>query len=207
MPDGLEPGHQVFLEWYGPDDVYHAARSALEEVRADQLVFLAPLERGHPVALPPGTAISVVSQGRRHAVLAEVRAVRTEPGDPPLLVTTAPTQLTPTTPRRFVRVPVELPATLSDGRGWLMDLSATGCLLRWVQGRPPDPGTTVTLQVTLPPATAPISLTGRVVRVEPARRAAGLDFVGLDRRTQEAIIRYVARRQSELLRQGLLGGP
>lgn len=200
----FRPGSQILLEWFDPQGVYHSARTMLQDVGEQGMCLEAPIERRMMVRIEPGTEITLACHRKSDSVVAVVRVTELKPGTPPLLLTTLPQATDRTTQRRFYRVDVDLPVAFENGGGRMLNLSGSGCLLRWEEADAPDPGHQVAFDVKLPSFSLAMSLAGRVVRSYPSRDRAAVDFVGLTRAQQDELVRYVFLRQNELLRLGML---
>ncbi|MCX2728208.1 PilZ domain-containing protein [Thermomicrobium sp. 4228-Ro] len=104
-------------------------------------------------------------------------------------------------------VPEELLLLSTDSdpqplRGTIVDLSAGGIRLRLPQQL--RPGDRLAVRFALPGTTQPVGAVAAVRRVVPVERADpprwdhGCQFERLDRRTEDAIVRFVFQRQREL---------
>ncbi len=124
------------------------------------------------------------------------------------LVISRPTRIIRQSRRRFYRIDVDLHAETSSGPCRVWNLSGSGCLLTLLAGSPlPPVGTDLELRLPVPGVPAPLHIRARVVRQflpNVGSPRLGVDFVQLKRREEDAIIRYVFARQTELLRRGLL---
>lgn len=90
-------------------------------------------------------------------------------------------------------------------RGTIVDLSAGGVRLRLARAL--RPGDRLALRFTLPGISHPVGVVAQVRRVVPLEHADpprwdhGCQFERLDRRTEDAIVRFVFARQRELAKQ------
>ncbi|MEW6750087.1 MAG: response regulator [Candidatus Latescibacterota bacterium] len=233
----LEVSDPVELRLADPETgEVHRYRTVVTDVAVDGFCVSLPTEGGVPVPFAAGTrlAVSLWKGFADHRFPA--RVLGRQAGHVPALRLSAPVPAeVRRTPRRDyfradTRLPVHLRLGEGEGQGRLpavmVDVSGGGCGLRL--GQPLAVGATVRLDFDLPlPAdreghdhTRPIrDLLGRV---QSCRRAggerlrrgqrphhlAGIEFTPLDNTTRNTLLRYVAWRQREVLRQLVEGrGP
>jgi hypothetical protein len=127
--------------------------------------------------------------------------------NPPVVVASRPVEVPRWSRRRYYRVDVELPVRSAAWDGTIVNLSAEGCLLVVPPAATPEPDSVHLLRLRLPGSGPPLTLRGRVLRVERAPRASrvAMQFTGLTGEQRERIIRYVFDRERELLGRGVPG--
>lgn len=153
----------------------------------------------------PGTLLTLFRHGRFDAYTGNVRMRELALGPPVLLLTDVPVGVERRAHRDLYRVDVDLPADGEDWAGRVRNLSGSGCLLVIAEASTLVPGTGVDLQIGLPPPHGPLLVSGEVARTpERPPGAVGVEFLGLTRGQQDNLVRYVTRRQAELLRKGML---
>lgn len=179
----------------------------------DEAVHLAaPTERQVPVHLEPGTEvkISYLSQEPMRGCrwTAKVRVRGTIQGHIPILVVSRPDQWIRTQDRRFVRVPctLDVHAVYDDSAcsGLTQDISGGG--MRILVPTKLKPGKKILLQFTLPPEDS-MELAAQVVRRMPKQGdlfPTAVEFVDLEERERDKIIKFVFAEQRNLRRKGLL---
>jgi hypothetical protein len=162
--------------------------------------------REPPPSLRAGARCGLVSHAGREALAATVVVQEVRAGVPPIVVTGPPSGVRLVGRRGFYRVDVDLPTQGPGWRGRVVNLSGSGCLMAIERGGPVGVGTTLRLALHLPTRPEPLWVDGRVVRTRRLvmGHAVGVEFVDLSRRDQDELVRYVTRRQSELLRKGVL---
>lgn len=202
----FRPGTSVSLH-YSLDRIVRSHRSRVEDLTGDALILLAPEARGIPERVPPGTEVTLLARHKAGSFAATVVAREVRPGSPALLVVSRPRRMEKTSRRQFFRVEVDLPVSEGDVTGRIVNLSGSGCLLVTSATNPPGLGSKVRLVLDIPGIPQQLSVTGIVVRSETAtnkdQHRIGIEFVELHENTQEAIVRYVMRRQAGLIRLGL----
>ncbi len=204
----LQPGTAVQIAWTEGGHE-HRHRTLVADLTPEALLLQAPTRRGVVVRIDAGRRLELSVRRDASAFHSAAVAIGLEQGAPPLLRLKLPAPWTETSQRDFFRVDVDLPARTSAGPGRLTNLSGGGCLLALDSPPYPDPGATLQLTLALPGVDTPITLAAVVVRVFDQEGAArfGLSFRAPDRRTQDRLVRYVAVRQREMLRLGLLRAP
>ncbi len=201
----LQPGTAVQITWTTGTHT-HRHRTLVADLTAEAVLLQAPTHRGVVVRIDAGRQIELSVRRDTSAFHTTVAAVGLQQGPPPLLRLRHPEAWTETSQRDFFRVDVDLPVRTSAGPGRLTNLSGGGCLLALDTPPYPEPGATLELTLALPDAPVPLTLAAVVVRVFDQEGSArfGLSFRNLDRRVQDRLVRYVASRQREMLRLGLL---
>lgn len=202
-------GAQVHIESVDEDGELVSYKTRIEDMTDQQLMLQLPYEKGAPVRFEPASRLLILRQDdeQRVSYAATVSVVEARPGQIPVLVVTKPTDYEVVPRRRFFRCPVRLPVQIGEVQGEATNLSGSGVLV--VLPASPDwkPGAEVKLELALPGEEEPLSLDGRVVRVHNLpggrRQAVAFDFVHLRERTQDTIIRYLFKRQRELIKHGL----
>ena len=209
MADALEsfrPGSVARIRVTDEAGVTQACRVLVEDAVPRGMVLRVLSPRFPVAALTVGAPVTLLRHNRLHALASSVRLREIRAGEPTILVTDVPLAVERGTHRDLFRVDVDLPA---NGEGWggrIVNLSGSGCLLVIEDGERPVPGDPIRMSVRLPSLPAPIDLWGEVVRSPGvgAIRSVGIQFVGLTRRQADDLVRYVTRRQSELLRRGAI---
>jgi c-di-GMP-binding flagellar brake protein YcgR len=202
----FSPGTSVSLH-YSLDRIVRSHRSRVEDLTDDALILLAPETRGIPERVPAGTEVTLLARRQAGSFAATVVAREVRPGSPALLVVSRPKHVEKTSQRQFFRVEVDLPVSEGDVTGRIVNLSGSGCLLVTSATNPSNVGTKVRLVLSLPGTARQLPVTGIVVRSDGAREEGqskiGIEFVELHENTQDAIVRYLMKRQAELIRLGL----
>ncbi len=200
------PGCSARVQCMRSDGTGQAFRVFVEDAAADGLTLRLVGGRCPTGGLGAGVRLALVRHTPRTALAGSVRLREVRWGDPPILLTDVPDDVRPATHRHLFRVDVDLPVHGDGWKGRIVNLSGSGCLLRVERGTAPPLSGSVRLVVSLPGLAGPLALQGEVVRRPRlgAANAVGIEFVALGRREQDEIVRYVSRRQSELLRKGAL---
>ncbi|OGS70435.1 MAG: hypothetical protein A2Y96_00430 [Firmicutes bacterium RBG_13_65_8] len=186
----------------------HAIYSFILEARPDELVLRAPVDCDGPVKLQPGTEITLWRYRGAATYVTAVTVVAERPGEPPLLVTTSPSDTRELVSRKYFRVQAEIPFRTGHLKGQVRDISGAGILAAVPPGSL-SRGQTYPVDIELPGSKGPAAVQARVVRVLSGAEEdlAGMCFEHIDEKTREEIIHYVFRRQRELIRLGELGYP
>ena len=208
-PAGLgafPPGCSARLQRLRSDGTSEVFRVFVEDAAVDGLTLRLVGGRRPTGGLGAGARLALVRHTPRAALAGAVRLREVRWGDPPILLTDVPDGVKPVTHRHLFRVAVDLPVHGDGWKGRIVNLSGSGCLIRVERGTAPPTGGSVRLVVSLPGLAGPLALQGEVVRRPrvAAANAVGIEFVALGRREQDELVRYVSRRQSELLRKGAL---
>ena len=187
----------------------HRHRTLVADLTPEALLVQAPTHRGVVVHIDAGRRLELSVRRDTSAFHSTVAMIGLEQGTPPLLRLGRPDTWAETSQRDFFRVDVDLPVRTSAGVGRLTNLSGGGGLLALNAPPYPEPGATLQLTLALPGGDTPLALTAVVVRVFDQEGSVrfGLSFRSPDRRVQDRLVRYVAVRQREMLRLGLLRAP
>ncbi len=195
--------------------------SIVEDLGPDVLVAAMPIEKGVLVPLPEGTSVKVCfpRQGALYVCNTSVVSRVMEPL--PSLWLAPPRDVHRLQRRQSFRlplllVPTEVLVKVEDGV-WeavpdtlILDISADG--MRLTSRQPMDVGTEmkVRFELELPPDNREIAATGVVVRScdlgqrELRRYQMGVRFLHIRRGDQDAICRFIFRKQAEMRRQGAI---
>lgn len=200
------PGSQARVRVVDTAGTHQSFRVLVEDVLPSGMTLRVLTRTAAAAHLPPAARLTLLRYSQRQAHATTVRLRELRDGEPALLLTSPPGELSSQPQRYLYRVDVDLRA---EGPGWsgrVSDLSGSGCLLALRSGPPLRLGSLLRFSLHLPAAEAPVPVSAEVVRrvTRDGIQTLGLEFVRLTRRQQDAIVRYVYRRQAELLRQGLL---
>ncbi|MDP2872235.1 MAG: PilZ domain-containing protein [Bacillota bacterium] len=204
----FRPGVSVQIDLSTHGGVPRTAVTQICGARPGSLVLRAPMGENGPVRIDPGTKITLWRYIGAETYLTAVTVLGTEPGAPPLLITTAPRADTNPARRQFFRVPTRLPLASGELVGEIRDLSGNGALVAFSSGSVAA-GQTLQVEFTVPGTDTAVSVSGKVARLARERNEdlVGLSFDAMDERTRDVLVRYVSRRQVRLIRQGELGIP
>lgn len=99
--------------------------------------------------------------------------------------------------RRYIRVPTKMAVLCKWGgktyTGHALDVSVSGLLMTLTP--PPEPGTKVALEFTLPKARKAIETEGEVLRLTPGNQV-GLGFLKLEPEHRDEILSYVSKSEA-----------
>ncbi|MGI6559178.1 MAG: flagellar brake protein [Limnochordia bacterium] len=184
----------------------------VEGLTNDTIYLAAPTERQLPVQIEPGTEVGISylskepMRGCRWTATAQVKGATR--GRIPLLAVSRPDRWIRTQDRRYVRVPCTLDVrVVCDDlvhSGLTQDISGGGMLILLPTRL--TPGRLITLQFTLPPDEL-MEVAAQVVRDLPEQGGlipTAVEFIDLDERERDNIIKFVFARQRSLRRKGLL---
>ncbi len=207
---GLGPGARASLRFVDRGGRRHVLGVAVEGPdggSAEGCLPVRVVRAGGATVVPDiGQSVSLVVGPPGAEMLAYARVLERGSPEAPLVLS-RPVRQRSESRRQLFRVDVRLAAETSLGPATAVNLSGGGCLLRLDAASLPEPGDTLELVLPLPGRTEPLRLRARVVRQRPAEAGGllvGLAFPSLPRREENALVAYVARRQQELLRRGLL---
>jgi len=194
-------------------------KTRLEEIDSTSLFLAFPVKMGQLVPLTKGHTVSVSfsSGGARYSFSADVLETTTSPI--PMVVVSKPTQLNRVQRRNFVRFDTILPLKFSliDGEGsaekpevfqaGTLDISGGG--VGFNTALPLQMGIRLQLELGLP-GQEPIEAIGTVVRVVDEsgpvkkRYQIGVNFLVIEEKDRDRIIRHIFTKQRELRNKGLL---
>lgn len=198
--------------------------SRIEDLRYGDIGLATPIERGQYVPFASGQPVTVYITVRGLYYFFHTHVSETVNEPLPMLWVAQPTRADRLERRRFVRVEVDIrpddflvigpnDADWKPVRVKILDISAGGiCFL--CKEAPPEDGRIKTRfllngeTVGAGKENAQVETAGRIVRLEAkegpfrSQHSVGVAFQRLGYREQEAIIKFVLRRQSEMIRKG-----
>jgi c-di-GMP-binding flagellar brake protein YcgR len=206
----LEIGQKIYV---ARDEEAETYVTSLQDVTKRHLLVGVPYHRGNPLILAPGDGVLVtyVSSEAAYRFSSICRGRKMD--RIPLYLLERPEKVERIQRRRMVRVPVTLEvrgrekldySTPVQGERWFTsDLSGGGVCL--ICGRPLVPGTRLVLEFLIPAPAGPrqIITLGRVNRLEKLedddldRYAVGVEFEGLAKADEDAIVAFLFRKMAE----------
>jgi c-di-GMP-binding flagellar brake protein YcgR len=181
------------------------------------ITLTAPLDdRGHPVRVTQGTPVRVVLQTNQGFLGFDTQSVGPKVvANLPLLDVSRPLQVERTDRREYYRVPVNLPLSYCPAgeshyqTGRITDISGGGLLCVLPRSFMVEHGMLLDICLTLSTSRDPIEVQVCVKKVfeAPPRSEShrvACEFVDIPQRMREIVIRFVAQRQLELIRAGVL---
>lgn len=192
--------------------------SIVEDLEPDVLVAAMPIEKGVLVPLPEGTTVKVCFPRQGALYVCDTSVVSRVMEPLPCLWLAPPTDVRRVQRRQSFRLPLLLVPTeilvKVEDNVWeavpdalILDISAGG--LRLTSRQPMAVGTEMRVRFQLPLDNREIAATGVVVRScdlgqrELRRYQMGVHFLHIRRGDQDAICRFIFRRQAEMRRQGV----
>lgn len=198
--------------------------SRVESIEEKTFSLAAPISQGTVVPLHAGALLRVETCTPDGPLVFDTEVVRLRTRGVPLLICAMPEHYDHTQRREYVRLPDSLSVALrsiGEDHGeesqrktvelHTHDVGGGGMrvVLRW-QGEeaPPETDEVLDAEIHLPPQKTKICTKARIVRMEgpddTGRLQVGLQFVDIQERDRERLIRYLYRRQRELRQRGLL---
>jgi len=205
----FKPGARVQMDVAATKNApRRTAYTTIVAAEPHRLVLGVPPDGSGTARIQPGTELTLWRYKGITTYMTTVTVIAAKRGDPPLIVTSAPRATRALDRRTFYRVKAGLPFRSGEVAGEVRDLSGNGLLVAIPAG-PFSPGGLYEVEVDVPGAASTLCAAARAVRVQPGETEdlVGMAFEKINRQTQEELVRYIFRRQRELIRLGELGTP
>ncbi|MDA8233825.1 MAG: PilZ domain-containing protein [Clostridia bacterium] len=193
-------------------------RSRVENITNSCIVLGAPMEGGRPVPMPPGTKIRVNYYDDNATYTFDSSVIERNMGTLLQISIDRPTSIKRTQRRNFVRINTKLPVSyniindeMSEAaifqQGITLDISGGGIRFQTSVFLPE--GTVVELKVDIQ-GHGQISALGKVIRTissgekEKKSYLIGVQFMIIEEKDRDKIIRHIFDKQRELRQRGLL---
>jgi len=193
-------------------------RSRVENISNSWIILGAPLVKGSPILLLPGTQIRVNYYDSQAVYTFEAEVISQSSGLKPTVTVSRPISIRRTQRRNFVRLDSKLPVSFvvindelveagNPQRGTTLDISGGG--IRFETSEHLPEGTVLDLNIELS-GTGKVSALGKVVRAVASGNKGkntyviGVQFMIIEEKERDKIIRYIFDKQRELRQRGLL---
>ncbi len=215
----LQVWRRIRLIEYDEDGVEHTYDTVIEDLDPSSITVAMPVVRGVLVPLGAGARVGLAVPWEGCAYLCRTTVVEGQSKGLPVLRLARPTQVERLQRRLFVRLAAPLPSVrvrfwsheLEDWQplhgARAVDLSAGGMLLASPEAL--QAGTPIKVRFSLPPQTEETALQATVVRCDEDSRLdgrrmhrLGIRFLDITMQQQDAICRFILRRQAEMRRSG-----
>jgi c-di-GMP-binding flagellar brake protein YcgR len=193
-------------------------RSRVENITKNCIVLGAPLDKGTPIPLRAGTLVRVNYHDEKATYSFETEVSDRDMGVGPTISTARPLSIKRTQRRNFVRLDSNLSLVfniISDEldeagkplKGLTLDISGGGT--RFESNLSLPEGIVLEMNINLP-RIGTVSALGKVVRTTATKNSVkkhyiiGVQFMIIEEKERDKIIRYIFDKQRELRQRGLL---